>query len=404
MASNSGKTVIALRGTTGSGKTGLVRALEGGMTHLLDVPLLREAMEGGFRFVEVGEMTGALKRDGSVWPVMEAALAEVDYVVVEPCVTYPALVAEVPEDVRLVNCYVVAPPWMVAARRRTRYIMDGRATPANIVNFWNYTRWQFNHATEAEVAARAGDGGETLLVDTTDYPLRAVSVAEAQALVSAPWRKPDFAEVGEPQYQQQVHVSAVWFGRGDAHRRQFEQARLDAVLPERMDGMTVLDIGAMEGGFCFESLNRGATYCVAVDILESAMACLKHIRTCQWQPVTCACVDVETEALPTLNDLYDERRYSLGLLLNVLHRVGDPGAVLAKVLAVCDAAVVEAPFWMGDEPVHPEGALYEGTWHLPPLWVKTQAQKAGFVVEGIVSGPYCAEQRLIYKLRREATG
>jgi len=115
-------------------------------------------------------------------------------------------------------------------------------------------------------------------------------------------------------------------------------------------------------------------------------------------------VDVETEALPTLNDLYDERRYSLGLLLNVLHRVGDPGAVLAKVLAVCDAAVVEAPFWLGDEPVHPEGALYEGTWHLPPLWVKTQAQKAGFVVEGIVSGPYCAEQRLIYKLRREATG
>ncbi len=140
MASNSGKTVIALRGTTGSGKTGLVRALEGGMTHLLDVPLLREAMEGGFRFVEVGEMTGALKRDGSVWPVVEAALAEVDYVVVEPCVTYPALVAEVPEDVRLVNCYVVAPPWMVAARRRTRYIMDERATPANIVNFWDHTR------------------------------------------------------------------------------------------------------------------------------------------------------------------------------------------------------------------------------------------------------------------------
>jgi len=399
------KTVIALRGVTGAGKTALKRAMEAGHTHLVDVPVLREAMAAGFEFVEVGEMTGAVKAGTPVWEVLAAKLETTGYVLVEPCVTYPEVVEDCPEDVRLINCYVVAPPWMVAARRRTRYIMDERATPANIVNFWSYTRWQINHATAAEVAARAGDGGETLIVDTTDYPVRAVTVAEAQALLSTPWRKPDFAEVGEPQYQQQVHVSAVWFGRGDAHRRQFEQARLDAVLPERMDGMTVLDIGAMEGGFCFESLNRGATYCVAVDILESAMACLKHIRTCQWQPVTCACVDVDTEALPTLNDLYDGRRYSLGLLLNVLHRVADPTRVLRKVMEVCDAVVVEAPFWMGDAPVPPpEGALHSPKWHLPPLWVKETAARHGFVVESISSGPYCAEQRLIYKLRREATG
>ena len=115
-------------------------------------------------------------------------------------------------------------------------------------------------------------------------------------------------------------------------------------------------------------------------------------------------MDVDAEALPTLNDLYDGRRYSLGLLLNVLHRVADPTRVLRKVMEVCDAVVVEAPFWMGDAPVPPpEGALHSPKWHLPPLWVKETAARHGFVVESISSGPYCAEQRLIYKLRREAT-
>jgi len=395
------KTVVALRGTTGAGKTAVVRAMQAGDAHLIDVPLLREAMDAGFTFVEVGEMTKPHKEGNRVWPIVERALEEHDVAVVEPCVTYPALAEQVPDDVRLVNCYVLAPPWMVAARRRTRYLLDERATPANIVNHWAYTRWQFAHCDVAELEARAADPGDLLLVDTTDYPVREVSVEEANALITAPYGRPNFADVGAPQYQQCLHVSCTWFGNAAPGRRAFEKARLDAVLPEDMAGMTVLDVGAMEGGFSFESLNRGATYCVAVDVLESAMALLKHVRTRQWQPVTCARVDVDTEALPQLNDLYEGRRYSLGLLLNVLHRVADPAAVLQKVLAACDAVVVEAPFWMGEAPLKPDDALYAGTWHLPPLWVKSQAAKAGFAVEEIVSGPYCAEQRLIYKLRRE---
>src|SRR5690606_22673871 len=113
--------------------------------------------------------------------------------------------------------------------------------------------------------------------------------AEATAIVNTPFRSPDFS-VERPQYQQCLHVGGVWFGQQDMKRRAFEQARLNAVLPERMDGMTVLDIGAMEGAFCFESLNRGATYCMAVDILESAMRMLRLVRDAYWQPVTTAVV------------------------------------------------------------------------------------------------------------------
>lgn len=395
------KYVLALRGTTGVGKTGLLRAMQARHKHLVDVPILRKAMARGFKFVEVGEMTKPHSRGEAVWPVVAAALEEVDYALVEPCVTYPELVEQVPDDVTLINLYLVAAPWMVAARRRTRYIMDGRATAANVNNHWAVTRWAFQNVDQAELVARARDGGKSVFLSTMDYPIQQVSLNDAIAIVNMPFRSPDFS-VERPQYQQCLHVGGVWFGQKDLKRRAFEQARLNAVLPARMDGMTVLDIGAMEGAFCFESLNRGATYCMAVDILESAMRMLRLVRDAYWQPVTTAALDVDAYDLPTLNDLYDGTRYSLGLLLNVLHRVKNPQKVLLKVLEACDAVVVEGPTWVGDAPVKPEEALYPGTWHLPSAWVQKVARSREFEVESISVDPYCSEQRLIWKLRRVA--
>ena len=394
------KTVIALRGTTGVGKTGTVRAMQSGHEHLIAVDLLREAMAAGFGFVEVGEMTRPIKGGHSVWPTVARVLEDHDFAVVEPCIAYAKLVAECPADVRLVNAYMVAAPWMTAARRRTRYIAEGRATPANVVNHWAYTRWAFDHCNREELLDRVADPGDLLLIDTMDYPIREVTFDEALAMVEAGWQKPEFSEDFHPQYQQVLQVSAYRYGSGDPRRKLFERGRLDAVLPERMDGMTVLDVGAMEGAFCFEALNRGASFCMALDVLDEPAALLRHVRSAQWQPITTAKVDVNTQAIPTLNELYEGSNYSLGLLLNVLHRVEDPGAVLEKVLAVCDAVVIENPFMMGTEPGRPGDTLSPGTWHLPPAWVKRVAEAQGFVLEGMSLGPYRPEQRLIWKLKR----
>ena len=402
-------TVIALRGTSGAGKTALVRAMQAGDHHLIDIPLLRRAMNLGFTFTEVGELTSQVQAGKPLWPVLRAKLDCAPFAVVETCVTHKQVSEELPDDVALYNAYCVAPPWMVLARRRARYIMDGRATPANIGNHWAYTRWQKTVPGPAEVTARSTDPGELVLIDTTDYPVRQVTLDEATALLGGAFSFPktvdccfNFPDDSAPttHYQQGVRVSGNWFGTPITTRQDFEWARLNAVLPERMDGMTVLDVGAMEGGFCFEALNRGAVYCMAVDILPAPMQLLKTTRTMQWQPISTAMVNIDTQELPRLNDLYDRRPYDLALLLNVLHRTEKPKVALKRVLGVCNSAVIEAPFWVGTHPVRPDEALYPGTWHLPPLWIKEIAERCGFQIESIAVDPYCGAQRLVYKLRR----
>ena len=393
------KTVIALRGTSGAGKTAIVRAMQAGDCHLIDVPLLRTAMQVGFSFTEVGEMTSPRDAGEPLWPVVQAKLDTAPFAVVETCDTYNQFAQELPANVKLYNAYCVAPPWLVLARRRTRFIMDGQATPANVSNYFGYVKWAQNYLNRDEVMLRSQDAGETVLIDTMDYPVREVTLEEAQGLLARGWDFPAFDDTTK-QYQQCLHISGVWYGNSDAHRKEFEWARLAAVLPERMDGMTVLDVGAMEGGFCFEALHRGATYCMALDILPEPMALLRDLRTRQRQPIGTAVVDVNKHSIPGLNDLYLAREYDLALMLNVLHRVEDPGLVLRKVLDVCRAAVIETTFFIGDEPVKPEGAQYPGTWHLPPMWVQKVAAECDHEIESIAVGPYAPEQRLIIKTRQ----
>lgn len=402
-------TVIALRGTSGAGKTGIVRAMQAGHYHLIECSILKSAMKAGFTFTEVGELTELHSAGKPMWPLVREKLDYAPYAVVESCVTHEALAAELPEDVRLINAYCVAPPWMVLARRRTRYIVDGRASPANVVNHWAYTRWQRSFTTGAELIERAKDSGELVLIATSDYPVRQLTVEEAVETLDAPFSFPEsyacwfrFPDGSDPttHYQQAIRVCGNWFGSVVTARQDFELARLNAVLPECMDGMTVLDVGAMEGGFCFEALNRGATYCMALDILPEPMELLRTIRDMQWQPISTALVNIDTQEIPRLNDLHDHRPYDLALLLNVLHRVENPKLALKRVLAACNSAVIEAPFWLGTYPVKPDEALYAGTWHLPPAWVKETAERCGFQIDSMAVDPYCGEQRLIYKLSR----
>lgn len=393
------KTVIALRGTSGVGKTGIVRAMQSGHYHLIDCSILKSAMKAGFTFIEVGELTELHAAGKPMWPLLRERLDFAPYAVVESCVTHRDLAAELPKDVRLINAYCVAPPWMVLARRRTRYIMDGRATPANVVNYWNYTRWQQSVPDVAELKARAKDPGKLVFVNTMDWPVADIAYQDALNMVARPWQRVKFPDPG-PQYQQCLHISGVWFGSDEPHRRRFETQRLDAVLPERMDGMTVLDVGAMEGAFCFEALNRGASYCMALDILPEPLALLREVRTQQRQPIGTAVCDVNKQPIPRLNDLYVERSYDLALLLNILHRVNNPRYVLRNVLSVAHSAVIETTFDIGDEPVKRDDVQYPNTWRLPPLWVEKVARECGHEIESINIGPYAPAERLVIKTRR----
>lgn len=62
--------------------------------------------------------------------------------------------------------------------------------------------------------------------------------------------------------------------------------------------------------------------------------------------------------------------------------------------------MVEAPFYIGEEPCKPLDAKYVGTWHLPPLWIKRMGEAAGFTLKSIKLGPYLPQQRLVYRLER----
>lgn len=180
-----------------------------------------------------------------------------------------------------------------------------------------------------------------------------------------------------------------------------EKERLSLILPADLTGKTLLDIGASEGGFCYEALHRGAIYATAIESRDTHVALMRRIRDAWQLPMTVAQMDVVNQSLPVLTTHGPKViRYSLALLLNVLHHCQDPKALLEKVLAVCDSVVIETPFTAGCEP-HPIGLPpYPFHLGLPPEWVKHVGAASGFTLDAIEISSMMEGQRLLYKLRR----
>ena len=122
-------------------------------------------------------------------------------------------------------------------------------------------------------------------------------------------------------------------------------------LPERMDGLRVLDVGAWDGYWTFEALRRGAREVVAIDDLSDGLGVAADIPWRNWENF-----DVCREALGfdesvckryTMS-VYDVAEATLGrfdviFLFGVFNQLRHPLLGLERLAAVCDRSLhVEA--------------------------------------------------------------
>jgi SAM-dependent methyltransferase len=106
----------------------------------------------------------------------------------------------------------------------------------------------------------------------------------------------------------------------------------DLILPERMDGVSFLDVGCFLGFFEHEALRRGATRAVGIDIDPDRLRQARGIADCLGLPVEFHRLDLERDPLPG--------RFDIVMCLNVLHHVYDPIAALDRLLAATQERLI----------------------------------------------------------------
>jgi len=113
-----------------------------------------------------------------------------------------------------------------------------------------------------------------------------------------------------------------------------------ARLPERLEGKTVIDIGAWDGLFSFEAERRGASRVLATDSFAWGGGGWGSKRSFEFAREALGSV-VEDETIDVL-DLAPERvgRFDVALFLGVLYHMRHPLLALERVASVCDELMV----------------------------------------------------------------
>lgn len=395
-------TIITLWGSSGTGKTALKRLCEAGLAGLVDVPILREAMTAGF--ASIPDATSAEWRRAAIAgnavpsyaPTIEAALAGREYLLDDCTMQYGKMVHECGSTYRIVILCIFAYPWLVAARRQVRY----RRTPCDRARAetegWLPDLPLLDHVRDHWLQEPRV---ETVIVDASDYPIRQITIEDGYALVNAVPHEVTLPPVNT-MYQQTVWIAGEPHGNLSAWRMAFERARLDSILPARLDGLTILDIGASEGGMCYEAVNRGAVYATAIESRPEQCAIMREVRTACQLPLTVCEMDIATQDIPPQMFHASQTRYDVGLLLNVLHHFHEPRSILDKVLAACERVIVETPFGIGLQPYQPGIDPYPNATAIPPHWIDAVARESGFLLRTIRLSTMTPGQRLIYELER----
>lgn len=108
------------------------------------------------------------------------------------------------------------------------------------------------------------------------------------------------------------------------------------VLKDRLDGMSVLDIGSALGDLCFEAEARGALHVVGLEPRQTrfeAASVLKELKNSH--------VEYRNEYL---HEFFPSAQFDIVLLLNVLHHMDNPFSALKKCAELCKGTlVIEVP-------------------------------------------------------------
>lgn len=113
------KTVISLVGLPGAGKSALLRAMQEGQAALVEVPLLRDLMDGGFACFDLDQSECFGSGAASPATVIAEALGEQQYLVNDNVLSVDEISAAGEYRQQLV--VVVARPWLEQARCKLRY-------------------------------------------------------------------------------------------------------------------------------------------------------------------------------------------------------------------------------------------------------------------------------------------
>lgn len=145
-------------------------------------------------------------------------------------------------------------------------------------------------------------------------------------------------------------------GHGRAHYWQ------DYQLPERLDGKTVLDIGAWDGFFSFEAEKRGAARVVAMDVWDRPenvgslgsgrdnLDFVKQVLGSKIEPLNCDIYQIGIPGSPIIG------QFDVVLFLQVLYHLQHP------MLGLTNLRLLTAP----------EGVAYLETW-IDAEWVQEPA-------------------------------
>lgn len=105
-------------------------------------------------------------------------------------------------------------------------------------------------------------------------------------------------------------------------------------LPERMDGMRVLDVGCAEGFFSFEAERRGAAQVVAIDSWEGSIERFNLVRLALGSRVNgylCNVYDLSPKTFGT---------FDLVMFFGVLYHTKHPWYALEKIASVCSGTLL----------------------------------------------------------------
>jgi SAM-dependent methyltransferase len=102
-------------------------------------------------------------------------------------------------------------------------------------------------------------------------------------------------------------------------------ATLNLILPARLDGKSVLDIGCRYGYFSFEAAKRGAIRVVGVDFDEDALAKADKLNFIMKSKVEFRNLDISKQSI--------DETFDYVICLNVLHHLQDPLSILKKLIA-----------------------------------------------------------------------
>jgi tRNA (mo5U34)-methyltransferase len=138
-------------------------------------------------------------------------------------------------------------------------------------------------------------------------------------------------------------------------------------MPERLDGKTVLDIGAWDGFFSFEAERRGASRVLALDSVawqEPAWG-PRGWGTKQGFEIARRALGsgVEDLTVDDFDDISVERvgNFDVVLLLGVLYHMRDPWSLLSRAAEICnELLIIETHVDLLDLP-RPAMAMYPGS-------------------------------------------